>query len=293
MSKQKILARNATIFTFDSPLTVTDIKGSPWVPCTPNMATSRGFVPPVDGSDSLVRVVGDIHAVAFREDTKLLPASVINDETQVRCDNIEETQGYKPGRKQRIEIKEEAAQALLQKAFTRHQIIRGWFDMGKGLLVIDSSSTSKCEKFIAQFCSCFEETPELKRWAPCFAASTFFTNWISSGEAPDGFTIDDRVTLVGIEGQSIKIIDNNAASEAKNALDVRLVAELGMTLNDSVSFVVNNNMAIKRISLLGIKEEADEQAELLEDARLDAEITLNALTVRGIVDAFGEVMRES
>ena len=84
-----MLARNATIFTF-SGITPDAIDAAvarrPFSPCGASEASSRGFIPPVSGMESLIRFAGNVAAIAMREDDKILPACVVQAETKRRND---------------------------------------------------------------------------------------------------------------------------------------------------------------------------------------------------------------
>ncbi|MGE8449060.1 MAG: recombination-associated protein RdgC, partial [Pseudomonadales bacterium] len=64
-----------------------------------------GWVPPREG-DGLAYEVGGQILLTLRAEKKLLPGTVINQVAKFRAQEIEEQQGYKPGRKQMKEIKE-------------------------------------------------------------------------------------------------------------------------------------------------------------------------------------------
>ena len=79
---------------------------------------------------------------------KLLPASVINQVTKARAAEIEEQQGFKPGRKQMKELKEQVTDELLPRAFSIRRDTRVWIDPVNGWLVVDSSSPAKADEIL-------------------------------------------------------------------------------------------------------------------------------------------------
>ena len=138
-----MLARNATILTFAgiTPDTIdAAVARRPFIPCGASEASSRGFIPPVAGMEGLIRFAGNVAAIAMREDDKILPACVVQAEAKRRAEEIEEQQGYKPGRKQMREIKELVTEELLAKAFIRTTVVRAWLDFSAGLMSSGSSS---------------------------------------------------------------------------------------------------------------------------------------------------------
>ena len=65
---------------------------------------SLGWVPPRENG-GLAHVVGGQILLTLRAEKKLLPGTVVNQVAKARAQEIEEQQGYKPGRKQMKEIR--------------------------------------------------------------------------------------------------------------------------------------------------------------------------------------------
>ena len=139
-----MLAKNATIFRITGPVSGLDeaLKARRFMDLTPGMATGSGFVIASPDYGTFTRKAGDFTEFRLRTDTKILPASVVNDATAEKAKEIEAMQGYKPGRKQTKEIKEAVTLELLASAFVKTHITRGWFD-STGWLVIDTASASR------------------------------------------------------------------------------------------------------------------------------------------------------
>jgi recombination associated protein RdgC len=78
---------------------------------------SRGWVSPKVEDEPFVHTLGQQMLIALGVEKKLLPVSVINQFAKLRAAEIEEQQGYKPGRKQMKEIKEFVTNELLPRAF--------------------------------------------------------------------------------------------------------------------------------------------------------------------------------
>ena len=80
--------------------------------------------------------------LTFRAEKKLLPASVVTQVTKARALELEEQQGFKPGRKQMRELKEQVTDELLPRAFSIRRDTRVWIDTKNGWLVIDAALAS-------------------------------------------------------------------------------------------------------------------------------------------------------
>ena len=106
-----------------------------------------GWVPPREGSGLAYAVGGQI-LLTLRAEKKLLPGTVINQVAKFRAQEIEEQQGYKPGRTQMKEIKERVTDELLPRAFSVYRDTRVWIDPRNRWLVIDAAASSKADEVI-------------------------------------------------------------------------------------------------------------------------------------------------
>ena len=86
--------------------------------------------------------------LTLRAEKKLLPGTVVNQVAKARAQEIEEQQGYKPGRKQMKEIKERVTDELLPRAFSVYRDTRVWIDPQNHWLVIDAAASAKADEVI-------------------------------------------------------------------------------------------------------------------------------------------------
>jgi hypothetical protein len=90
-----------------------------------------GWMSPRDNG-TLVHAVGGQMLITLRTEKKLLPATVINQVAKARAQEIEEKQGYKPGRKEMRELKDSVTNELLPRAFAIWRDTQVWIDPVKG-----------------------------------------------------------------------------------------------------------------------------------------------------------------
>lgn len=292
-----MLARNATIITF-SNITPAGLEAAverrPFVPCGAIESSSAGFVPPAHGNVAMSRRAGNVIAIAMREDSKILPACVVQAEVKRRAEELEEQQGFKPGRRQIKELKEVVTDDLLAKAFIRTTIIRAWFDFDASLLVIDAASDTKTDNLIGALVRSFEESPMFRRWRTAGSPVAHFTNWVQSSEPPECFTIDDRALFTSSDGGKVRLTNRRIVDEEavmKLLESGQSCSELALTYEDRLSFVLTDNLTLRRIEHIGMSQEHNpNQQDMLEEERLDAEILLNASAVREAFNAISAAM---
>lgn len=238
---------------------------------------SRGWAAPRGSGDALVHSSRQQMLIALGVEQKLLPASVVNQFAQDRAAEIEEQQGYRPGRKQLREIKERVAEELLPRAFARRRATYAWIDPAGGWLVVDAANAAKADELLETLRkSDVDLTLALvkTRVSPLSA----MTGWLAANEAPSGFSIDRDCELraPGEEKSTVRYVRHPLESdEIRRHIEAgKQVTRLAMTWNDRISFVLHENLQVKRLSFLDIlKEEAEQQAETA-DEMFDADFAI-------------------
>lgn len=261
------------------------LKKHAFVPCSSLEFEGYGFAAPRDGS-GLVHEVGGNLLIALQTEKKLLPQSVIRDATKARAADIEEQQGFKPGRKQMREIKDQLIEELLPKAFSVNTLTRAWIDTNNGWLVIDAASPAKKDVMMGALFKAIDSFPAHQLFVNLSPVAAM-TEWLATDNAPAGFTVDDDTTLesMGESRATIRIAKQMPDPDdvAKHIASGKRCTRLAMTWNDRVSLVLTDSLTIKRVAPLDvIKESADAS---IQDAgeRFDADFALMAGELAGML----------
>lgn len=247
-------------------------------PCGSFEMESRGWIAPRPGG-GFVHAVGGQWLVALGVERKLLPASVIKQFTNERAVELAEQQGYPVGRKRMREIKEQVIDELVPKAFALRRTTWAWIDPANGWLVIDTAVKGKADEFTEMFRHTLDG---LRFWRldTLRSPAAAMTEWVALGEGPASFTVDQDLELCsmaegkatvryvrhGLEGKEIQ--DHIAAGKT--------ATRLGMTWNDRISFVLDGELVVRRLSFLDILKEAAEGQGDHADEQFDIEFTLMA-----------------
>ncbi|MFA7680566.1 MAG: recombination-associated protein RdgC [Pigmentiphaga sp.] len=237
---------------------------------------SVGWASPRDNGE-LVHASNGQFLLNFRAEKKLLPATVINQVAKAKAQDIEEQQGYKPGRKQMKDIKEEVRISLLPRAFGVLKDTRVWIDANNGWLVIDAAASAKCDEVIQALNKCIEKLP-LTPLQVVLSPAAAMTEWLSSDQAPANFTVDQDAELraVSESGATVRYVRQSIEADEvrKHIANGKQCTRLAMTWADKVSFVLTDTLAIKRVAPLDIlKEQADAQARN-DDEEFDSDFIL-------------------
>ncbi|AHB05714.2 MULTISPECIES: recombination-associated protein RdgC [Pandoraea] len=235
----------------------------------------QGWAPPRDGGE-LVHSVNRQFLLAYRAEKKLLPTTVVNQVTRAKAAELEEQQGFKPGRKQMRELKEQVTDELLPRAFGIRRDTRVWIDPVNRWLVIDAASPAKADEVRSLLLKTLDitlESVELNE-----APVAVMTSWLAGNDAPPGFTVDQDVELRSNTDEKAAV---RYVAHPLDGADVRQHIEAGkrctklaMTWNDRISFVLTDAFIIKRVTPLDIiKDAADPTAEG-EAEKFDADVAL-------------------
>jgi recombination associated protein RdgC len=247
----------------------------PLQPCCGLDKQSRGWVS-CRGDERLVHVTNQQILFALGVEQKLLPASIINRFAKERVADIEAQQGYKVGRKELKSIKEAVTEELLPRAFAMQRATFAWLDPINGRLVIDAASSAKADELLEQLNKTLDDLP-VKLLHTELSPVAAMTDWLA-GNTPRGFTIDRELELRSTGESKATVRYANHALEGEEILAHiaagKRAARLGLTWNDRISFVLTEQLQIKRLEFLDIiKDESITQADNA-DEMFDLDFTL-------------------
>lgn len=209
-----------------------------------------------------MHAAGQQMMISLGVEKKLLPSTVINQFAKARAADIEEQQGYKPGRKQMKEIKEAIIDELLPRAFAIRRKNYVWIDPVNRFLVIDAASIAKADEVVEMLHKAIDGI-SLAFIKTQMSPSAAMTVWLSGSDTPSNFTIDQDCELRGRGDAAATVryvrhtLDDDEVK--KHIKAGKEVTKLGLTWNDRISFVLHENLQLKRITPLdSIKPEAEE-----------------------------------
>ena len=254
---------------------------------------TQGWAPPRDGGD-LVHAVNGQMLLTFQTQKKLLPTAVVNAAVKARAAEAEEQQGFKPGRKQLRELKEQITEELLPKAFSTTSRTAVWIDPVNGWLAIDAGSSAKADAVIGYLFKSIDPL-DLVALQTTVSPVAAMTEWLINDQAPAGFTIDQDLQLEAASESkaTVRYVRHPLDPEdlGRHIAAGKRCTKLAMTWNDRVSFELTDSMTIKRVSALDVLKETANGSSTNEAERFDADFALMAgelaQLLGGLVDALG------
>lgn len=237
---------------------------------------SLGWVEPREFG-GLAYPVGDQILLTLRAEKKLLPSTVVKQVAAARAQEIEEQQGYKPGRKQMREIKERVTDELLPKAFSIYRDTRVWIDPVGRWLVIDAVASAKADEVLGMLAKAINPFP-LESLCVVQSPAAAMTTWLATDEAPASFSVDQDTELraTGASGAAIRYVKQSVDVEdvRRHIQSGKQCTRLAMTWADRVSFVLTESLDIKRLAPLDVISETDPTAGQTDDEKFDSDMTL-------------------
>lgn len=236
---------------------------------------SIGWAPPAPNCE-IALASGQQLLLTCRHEKKLLPAAYVNQVVREKAIDLEEQQGFKPGRKQLRELKEQVTDELLPKAFGIRRDTRVWIDPVNHWLVIDAAAPAKADEVRSLLLKSLDIA--LEHVALAESPVAVMTSWLASGDAPAGFSIDQDVELRSNvdEKAAVRYVRHPLDGEdvRKHIAEGKRSTKLAMTWNDRISFVLTDSFIIKRVDPLEIIESNAEPVEGGEIERMQADLQL-------------------
>lgn len=273
MFKNMIIYRIAPDWQIDLLQVEAALAQLPFMECGATQERSWGWAPPRgDAHGAMAESIAGQWLLRFMVETKVLPGSVLARRVQEKAARIEQETGRKPGKRESRDLKEEAKLDLLPMAFTKQSAMWVWIDTEARFLVLDTSSQSRADEVASAL---IEALPGLAlalldtQTSPQAAMS----QWLSTQEAPPGFSIDRECELKSADAEKAVV------RYARHPLDIeeiqahiaagKLPTKLALSWDERVSFVLTEGLQIKKLAFLDAATQGQS-----DDGGFDADVAL-------------------
>ncbi|MBB3222131.1 recombination-associated protein RdgC [Pseudoduganella umbonata] len=263
-----------------------------FTPASSNEMLRQGWDSP-RGNGSLVHVVNQQMLLLLGTEKKLLPSTVVNQVAKARAAEMEEQQGFAPGKKAMKELKERVHDELLPRAFTIRSNVWTWIDPVNGWLVVDAASPAKADDVIKLLLKAVDRLP-LESLRVQRSPVGVMTAWLQEDEAPAGFTVDMDTELraTGESKAAVRYVRHTLEpEEVRRHIEAgKQCTRLAMTWESKISFVLTESLAIKSIKPLDVLKENDAVTRN-DDERFDGDFMLMtgelSQLLKDVVEALG------
>jgi len=288
-----MIFKNLQVYRLPAPWSISaeqlesHLSAQAFAPCESLDMQKQGWVSPRQ-NDQLVHAVNRQFLLQLNTEKKLLPNSVINQVTKARAAELEEQQGFPPGRKQTKELKETVTDELLPRAFSISSSTHVWLDPVNGWLVVDSGSPARAEEILKLLLKAIPQFPfeTLRTMRSPLAA---MTDWLAADEAPEGFTVDQETELraVSQDKATVRYIRHSLeVNDTRRHIESgKQCTRLALTWADKISFVLTENFSIKRVCPLDVLKEDVSGVSKNDNERFDGDFMLMTGELNKLLDA--------
>jgi recombination associated protein RdgC len=277
--------KNLHIFAFTMPFNQDSstlhelLSEAKFVPCGSTEACHTGWVTPLGkyGTSFAHDVSGDILLTARRED-KIVPKRVVQDEVDAKSEAFEVEQGRKPTKKEVSALKDETILSLLPRVFSRVIDISAYISKTNNIIVIDTASRANAEFFLALLRKTLGTLP-VTSINPEVSPDEKMTEWLVEKNigAPFVLGMEAEFKAIGDDAAVARVKNQDLDSdETKSHLDAdKYVVKVGLEWDESISFVLNDDLSLKRIKYFEVILENNDDFDRDDVlAKLDADILL-------------------
>lgn len=295
--------KNAIFYRFSQPFSYTPealedkLNEKIFTPCGSQELSRFGWVSPAhDLSDMLVHAGHGFMLIAGQKEEKILPAAVVRQLLDDKVKLIEDEQARKVYKKERDQLKDEIVIDLLPRAFSKYQKTWALIAPQHNLMIVDASSHKRAEELLSHLRSLLGSLPVVLPDVN-HSPAAIMSHWLEKPEErPTGLLpldeceLRDTATENGVVRCKGQDLDSD---EIKQHLEVgKRVVKLAVDWQESLNFVLQDDLCIKRIKLSDqLKDKMEQESPEEAFARFDADFVQMSLEltrlIPALIDAFG------
>jgi len=293
--------KNLIVYRLSTPIDLTPdqletrLEEFAFRPCNSQEQSKYGWAKPMGkhGSSLLHVTDGNIMLCARKED-KMLPASVIKEALDEKVEMIEQESARPVKKKEKDALKEEIIHTLLPRAFSRLGSTFAYVAPKQGLVIVDASSHNKAEDLLALLRKSIGSLAVLPVQSKTPIDQTM-TQWLTEQDNIAPFTLLEEAELKSP-------LENGAVLRCKNqdllSSEIQAHIENGMFVTkaalqygDSMTFVLNEDMTIKRVKFTDVVAEQQEDQDKADKAAcFDADFAIMAGEFEQFIPALIELL---
>mgnify|MGYP000303372754 FL=1 len=260
-----------------------------FTPCASTEMSHYGWVNALGKhGNTTVHSVNGNHLICARKEEKILPAPVIKDMLDEKVALLEADQSRSATKKEKEQFKEDIVFELLPRAFSRISDMHAYINPAHNIIVINSSSRSKAEDFLALLRKSLGTLP-VTSVSPEKAPDEVMTDWLTEHNLGENFQLgmEAEFHALGDDGAVVRVKNQELTSdEIKAHLDAeKFVVKLALEWDDAMSFMLCDDLAIKRVKFFDVLHEQNDDIDKDDVvARLDADFALMAGELNRFID---------
>jgi len=252
-------------------------------------AKHLGWAPPAGRkSEILVHAIQGQFLLTMQRQERILPSSVVKEEVEARCEEIEAVRGGPVPRAEKMSIKEQVYEEFLPRAFVRSHRVDVWWDMAGGMIAVNTPSAKRAEEAL----DLLRATLGSLKVVPVATHSLpmrVMTHWLQDPSLrPSWLEVGDSVQLreQGDDGKvTAKHVDLDTDDMQRLLESGRQAAQLSITLDERVSLTLTDDLTLKGLRFSDALLDEASQADDGDDAiiRMETDFILMANALRDVI----------
>ncbi len=257
--------KNLYLFKFEKEFSLNaealhnELAKKPFTPCSATQRESMGWMPPLGRNTySFTHASNNYILLSMARQERLLPATVIKETLEEKVEAIEVKENRKVSSREKKEMREDIEHELLPRAFTRTQKMDAWIDPKNGWLILNTPSAPRAEAFTKLLRSTLGSLPVTLPQSEVSPAVAM-TTWLSTGKLPEPFVLGFECELKNQgddKGSATFKQHDLTTDEVQTSLQAgKFAAKLAIEWDEKISFVLSEDLQIKRLKFLDVLEE--------------------------------------
>ena len=240
-----------------------------------------GWVRPIQNDSQLSYHAQGNTLICAKKEEKILPSQVVNDAVEEKVAALELSL-FNPRsatRKEKAQIKEDVIFELLPRAFTRHTETHGYINTKHNIIVINTSSRAKAEDFLALLRKSVGSLP-VTSISGDLEPSYVMSQWVKDESISSKLSMGSEIEMVSTSDHNttvkIKNEDLCGSEVHEHLLNGKYVSKIALEYNESMSFMVSEDLSIKRIKFSDIVTSQNDDMDSDDCAKFEADFILMA-----------------
>ncbi|MFG1487626.1 recombination-associated protein RdgC [Oceanospirillum sp. HFRX-1_2] len=222
-----------------------------------------GWVPPLDGLDSLFYCSGEAIYLKLRSDSKVLPAKAINKALADDVARLEKKENRKVGRKERLTIKDEIVAGMTLDALVVSSDVGVCIDVARGYIYVNTGSNPDADRVLDTLRFTLGSLPVVPLNTE-HTPSVVMRSWLNPNGMPQGVSV----------GRQVKVYSGLEETVSATFNDVDLTVDDSNHLDD-FGHVESMDLAVR------YREDDGRLSGVLNDGEYKFRLT-EGLTVTGL-----------
>jgi recombination associated protein RdgC len=226
------------------------LQENPLEPLTAMQSSGFGWAPAFKDSELFCEVVAGKWIINAMMKEKIIPAVAVNELLAEKIDQVEQEQGRKVSRKERLQFKEDITAEILPTALQKTISISAWIDPERGILAVCAASEARADEFTSKL----REAIDILPVAPAhgYVHHDLTEWWLDPSTRPGGSELmGDIISLKLLHDNTVKASFKNHdlnATEIKTSIESGMIIEkLKISFSEQMSFVIDETLSLKQI----------------------------------------------